>query len=727
MMSRSPFHLRRFLPSFTVIAWLAYPFSAQAWSPGTGNPNAVDGFTVDASNRRDVLSFYQCVYNASEGFASNMAWTGDVSTCNAGTTSSSFKDDVRRRINFFRALVGETGTITFDATKSAKSQESALIMASNDNLEHNPPTNWSCYTANGSQAAGAGNIALGNYGPAAVNAYMRDDGGGNEPVGHRRWLLYSRAQEMGTGDIPVTLGKSSANTIWVIGDFKSAPPARFTAWPNEGYVPFSLVPARWSLSYPGAGFGSATVTATQAGNPVTTTVISRTQNGYGDNTIVWTMSGVPSSVTNDLPYQITVSGITGGGPTSKTYTVTLFDPNILGENVTISGTSTPPTAGQSYSFNSIAQAASYELVVSTESAATWTEGAEDSPTPQITESVSAGLTLRQTGLKRTGSKAFQLAFPSNVFSDQSFVVTRSAMISGTSKLEYFYRGRWASSLNTLQTQISTDNGSTWTTLITRNGVGLSSSNWHANWISHSLDLSSYAGQVAQIRFLLKANGPVAFGTDANYGFFIDDITIANSSELITPTVTTLPSTATSFTLNATTAGAALVNGTQYFMHIRPNVGCKWFGYGTLKAVTATAPTGYAAWIANYPGASVAPGFQQDPDVDGIANGVEYVLGNNPSTSSTGLYQVSSTGTSVKFRHTQTNVLATNVSIFYQWSTDLQNWHASGATNAGGTSASISTSTVVNTSAPSLDVIEVTTTITGGPSKRLYARMVTTVP
>jgi hypothetical protein len=227
--------------------------------------------------------------------------------------------------------------------------------------------------------------------------------------------------------------------------------------------------------------------------------------------------------------------------------------------------------------------------------------------------------------------------------------------------------------------------------------------------------------------LLKANGPVAFGTDANYGFFIDDITIANSSELITPTVTTLPSTATSFTLNATTAGAALVNGTQYFMHIRPNVGCKWFGYGTLKAVTATAPTGYAAWIANYPGASVAPGFQQDPDVDGIANGVEYVLGNNPSTSSTGLYQVSSTGTSVKFRHTQTNVLATNVSIFYQWSTDLQNWHASGATNAGGTSASISTSTVVNTSAPSLDVIEVTTTITGGPSKRLYARMVTTAP
>jgi uncharacterized protein YkwD len=727
MMSPFSSSLRKYL---CIIVFSALPFPLAAWSPGTGSPDAVSGFTVNASDRRDVLSFYQCVYNASENYATNLAWTeGSVGSCAAGTTSAAFKDDVRRRINFYRALVGETATITFDATKSSKAQQAALMMASNSALSHTPPTSWSCYTQNGYDAANAGNIALGHYGPPAVNAYMRDDGTGNEIVGHRRWFLYSRAQEMGTGDIPVTSGKSSANCVWVIGNFKAAPAARFTLWPNEGFAPVSLVPTRWSLSYPSAGFASATVTATQAGNPVSTAIISTSQTGVGDNTISWTMAGLPSTVTNDVPYVITVAGITGGGPTSKTYTVTLFDPNLLGESVTISGSNSPLTTGQNYDFNAIAQADSYELVVSKGSTAAWTEGAEDSPTPQITESVTAGLTVRQTAVRRTGSKAFQLAFPSG-FADQSFTVTRNALISATSSLNYYDRGRFSSTVNTFRTQISTDNGSTWTTLATRNGVGLINSNWDSNWISRSISLAAYASQVVQIRFILQSNGSATYGTSSNissYGFFVDDITITNSTELITPTTTTLASNASTFTLNATTAGGALVNGTQCFMRIRPNVGCRWFGYGALKTVTAATSVNYATWATGFPGVASAPGFLQDADFDGISNGIEHVLGSSPSAASTGIYQVSGTATSVKFRHTKTNSLATNVTIAYQWSTDLLTWHASGATNAGGTTATIATATITDTSAPSLDVIEVTTTVTAGANKKVYARMTATTP
>jgi hypothetical protein len=104
-----------------------------------------------------------------------------------------------------------------------------------------------------------------------------------------------------------------------------------------------------------------------------------------------------------------------------------------------------------------------------------------------------------------------------------------------------------------------------------------------------------------------------------------------------------------------------------------------------------------------------------------------VLGSSPSAASTGIYQVSGTATSVKFRHTKTNSLATNVTIAYQWSTDLLTWHASGATNAGGTTATIATATITDTSAPSLDVIEVTTTVTAGANKKVYARMTATTP
>ncbi|MBX9703038.1 MAG: ATP-grasp domain-containing protein, partial [Silvanigrellaceae bacterium] len=59
--------------------------------------------------------------------------------------SQYISEDVRRRINFFRALTGYPGDIVFDATKSAKAQEAALMMAANNNLNHYPPNTWACY------------------------------------------------------------------------------------------------------------------------------------------------------------------------------------------------------------------------------------------------------------------------------------------------------------------------------------------------------------------------------------------------------------------------------------------------------------------------------------------------------------------------------------------------------------------------------------------------------
>ncbi len=34
----------------------------QAWTPGTGDPTAIQGFVVDTTNRLDVLSFYNTIY-----------------------------------------------------------------------------------------------------------------------------------------------------------------------------------------------------------------------------------------------------------------------------------------------------------------------------------------------------------------------------------------------------------------------------------------------------------------------------------------------------------------------------------------------------------------------------------------------------------------------------------------------------------------------------------------
>ncbi len=670
---------------------VALPPTLRAWSPGTGNPDAVQGFTVTPTDRTDVLAFYNTVYAASEDFAANMNWTGNVASGIAGTTSAAFKDDVRRRINFYRALCGLPADITFDATKSTKDQAAALMFAANGALSHTPPTTWTWYTADGAQAAGNSNIAIGNYGPDAINAYIRDDGGNNTAVGHRRWLLYPLAQIMGTGDVPQTgtYGSPgwyySANATWVIGDFKASAPAAFVAWPNRGYCPFDLLPARWSLTYPGANFAAATVTLSQGGTNVPVTVISRSETGIGYNTIVWEPQSLPTAISADIPYSVSVSGITGSGvPTSYSYTVTLFDPGVLGASVSISGTDTPATTGATYTFNAIAQADAYQLRVSTANTAAWTEGAEDATAALIQSATTGSYTLRSTAYKRSGSKAFHLTLPD--WNTQSFVVLRDLIPTASSQLQFYDRGLFATTTTTLSAEVSADNGNTWTAVWSRPGVGLSSANWDTTFVARTLSLSAYAGKIIRVRFVLRydMSGAVISAAD-NCGFYVDDIAVTNATQLVGTTATTLSGSTTAFTLDTATAGAALAAGNTYFLRIRPQVGTRWFGDGPTKTVTATnAPTGYAAWAAAQSPA-LTGGPLADQDNDGLTNGVEYAFGLNPNraTATSALPAPAVSGATLGVSFAQPAGVS-GITYGAQWSTDLVTWTTLPDTGSGTT-------------------------------------------
>jgi len=677
---------------------------AFGWQPGSGNPTAADGLSVTTSSRRDTLAFYNYIYSASENYSAEMAWTGNVNTGDPGTTSAAFKDDVRRRVNFYRALAGLPGDILFDATYSSKSQEAALMMSANGQLNHSPPSTWTYYTANGAAAAGSSNLSLGNYGPGAINGQMGDDGSNNTFAGHRRWILFSRAQTMGTGDVPNNpnnSGKSGANSLWVFGPNKPVPTPKFVGWPGEGYFPDMLVPTRWSLTYPGANFAAATVTMTHLGSNVPVTVESRTDNGYGDNTIVWhANSALDSATTTDQAYAVTVSEISGGGiPTSKTYTVTLFNPDVLGESVTLTGGNTAPVSGQSFPFNAIDQADSYQLEVSKVSTSPWTEGAEDSPAPQVSASISAGYTLIQSAKVRTGTKAFQLTFPSGSFADQVFTITRIIVPGATSQLNYYDRAGYTTNTTTLSTQISTDGGATWTSLTSRSGVGI---NAEATWNSRSLNLGAYAGQPVTLRFVaLTNNGSVYQGSDASYGFFIDDITVTNGSSLANPTVTTLAGNASSALLNATSAGGALVVGTDYTLRVRPQVGGKWFSFGSPKTVTSVASSNsYSTWAAiketaaGLPAGTLANNPSADYDRDGRSNLLEYAFGGSPTGGIDSTSQLPAPSITATQFVIQYKVDTTLPDLIYtpQASADLQTWKAPGESGApaGFTDSLIST-------------------------------------
>lgn len=324
-------------------AWLGLaPIGAHQVQPSLSSATlaiqASQAIVVDPFSRSDVVHAYTQIYLPQNNVA--MGWTGNVSNCEAGTTNLAYRQATIDRVNFYRAMASLPGTVTLSGGAYAvDTQAAALIFSANGALSHLPPSNWTCYSAAGSSGASHSNIAAGYgsnaaAGPSAVDLYMTDAGSGNSAAGHRRWILYPRQVAMDSGSVPYQSPHYAANALWTLGPFGTRPrPTIGVAWPPRGYLPWQLLPSgsnRWSFSWPGANFSSAIVSMSRDGVPLSTPAYESTQNGYGDNTLVWRpMSGDVNYAKphHDTRYHVTISGISGGGaPTTLSYDVTVIDP-----------------------------------------------------------------------------------------------------------------------------------------------------------------------------------------------------------------------------------------------------------------------------------------------------------------------------------------------------------------------------------------------------------------
>ncbi|MCB0977896.1 MAG: CAP domain-containing protein [Acidimicrobiales bacterium] len=277
---------------------------------------------IDTSDRAAVLAAFNAEFDRVEPPS---GWTGNLDSCQPGTTTQAFKQSVIQRINWYRAMAGVGGPVSLDSAMSTQSQAAALMMSANSDLSHDPPDTWNCWTEAGYEGASHSNLALGASGISAVDAYMEDFGDNNTRAGHRWWLLQPWAVRMGTGDVPAP---QPANAIHVVDDANYSPgsgemrdPDRFFSWPPPGYVPADVVWPRWSLYKDEAGsstdMSNATVQVTVEGRSVPVTVDHRSQDR-----IVF----VPQiSDTGDVDVSVTVSGIdVDGTSTSKSWTTTVI-------------------------------------------------------------------------------------------------------------------------------------------------------------------------------------------------------------------------------------------------------------------------------------------------------------------------------------------------------------------------------------------------------------------
>jgi len=134
---------------------------------------------------------------------------------------------------------------------------------------------------------------------------------------------------------------------------------------------------------------------------------------------------------------------------------------------------------------------------------------------------------------------------------------------------------------------------------------------------------------------------------------------------------------------------------------------------------------YQDWIATQNVGDLT-GFEDDADGDGLANGIENFLGTPAAISNPGLSQVSSSPGILVFRHSRSNTPAADASTSYEWSADLAQWHSSGTT-ANSTTVTIGTETIVESSAPANDLIEVTATVTGVSQNQIFLRIKSAQP
>jgi hypothetical protein len=530
------------------------------------------GYLINTGSREEVRRFYNAVYMGSSPIASG--WAGSLTTCAAGTTSAAFRDTLGLRINYYRAMAGVPAAVVLNGLWNAKDQQAALMMSANNNLSHTPPSSWSCYTADGAEAAGKSNLALGNYGPAAMDGYIEDYGDGNEAVGHRRWLLYPQTQTMGTGDVPPTTGHLSANATWILdGRFYDTRPAvrdAYVAWPPPGYVPYPVVFPRWSLSYDDADLSGASVSMTSNGVAIAVTTYP-VEDGYGENTLVWVPAGAspaePSvwpKPSGDTAYGVTVQNVVINGRAYRfDYTVRIMDPAVAGPDTvlpTVSGTTSPAVAQtNAYSFNAVPGVQGHQWRRCQRAALTTTEGAETGLTGW-TAQTTPGYNPVVTDLRASGTSAFHLAHPAQ--EAQTLTWGKVLLPGAAGRLDFKSRLAWATPGQQARVQLSLDEGSSWQDVYTQNGTG----EGDTSFVTRSVALAAFSGRAVLLRFRYEyLSGTYYNQTTSNVGWCFDDIFFSDVEELTASAVTDVATGSTDFTFvpSAATAYALMVRGKAY--------------------------------------------------------------------------------------------------------------------------------------------------------------------
>lgn len=254
-----------------------------------------------------------------------------ATNCVAGLLKPAVTAQVLSLINAIRAL-HTLPPVGYSTVDEPATQQSSLMMAANNALDHNPPTSWKCYAAAGAAAAGSSNLFGGSQSgtttirsdDAILAGWMDEiDNLVANNVGHRRWILNPFATTMSYGRTVVSTGTSSLADFASLKVFNTtgAAPASTITLPAFVAYPYGDYPARYFnpralLSFgvianpagqfaggnAGVSYASATIRVTaRGGSDLAVSNISSDTTGYGlPNNVQFNVAGLASGTTYDV-------------------------------------------------------------------------------------------------------------------------------------------------------------------------------------------------------------------------------------------------------------------------------------------------------------------------------------------------------------------------------------------------------------------------------------------
>ena len=312
---------------------------------------------INTFDRDQVVNLWRTVAikpSATERFFTP-SWTGNIASCDPGTTSKPFQELVIRQMNAMRAMVGLTASMMDTDVVTSAVQAVALNTAANIRLSHNPDPSSKCYTPVAAMRAPGSLLTMAAILSPAVETFVDDSGANNYYVGHRQVTFSPAYGYVGVGmiqgDFSFTAPYAQANSGTATPDAYPYLVPAFSAWPTAGYFPSPWLPSlsrRWHFLCEGCDLTGANVAVIANGAAIPVTIEAFAPLNQYDDSITFV---VPQSLHDqviskrqaaanygiwvdpldvaDLPVDITISNrkdSKGNALSDFSYRVTLINP-----------------------------------------------------------------------------------------------------------------------------------------------------------------------------------------------------------------------------------------------------------------------------------------------------------------------------------------------------------------------------------------------------------------